>query len=160
MLPFYSAVICVIAAVLFVAVNEHEPSRRVASALKVLIVTLAVAAIVGHLVSAFAQKQGTTKTAPKPTIAQVRKLVQTISSNKGKLKVFCNLNQLDKQLEEAEQRKDSQGLEALNAQADSLERKISPEYTQVMDGLELIDPNSADGKQATAAIDTLTKQCK
>jgi energy-converting hydrogenase Eha subunit C len=46
MLTLYSVVICVIAAVLYLAVNKHEPSRRVASALKVLI---AVAAIVGHL---------------------------------------------------------------------------------------------------------------
>lgn len=79
------------------------------------------------------------KTAPKPTIAQVRKLVPIISSNKDKLKVYCDLNTLDKQLQEAEQRNDSQALEALNAQADSLERKISPEYTQVMDGLELVE---------------------
>jgi hypothetical protein len=48
-LSLYNLIICVVAAVLFVAVNAHEPSRRVASALKVLIVTLAVAAILGHL---------------------------------------------------------------------------------------------------------------
>jgi hypothetical protein len=49
MLPFYTFVICVIAAVLYVAVDTHEPSRRVARALKFLIITLAVAAIVGRL---------------------------------------------------------------------------------------------------------------
>jgi hypothetical protein len=49
MLPFYTFVICVIAAVLHVAVDTHEPSRRVASALKFLIITFAVAAIIGHL---------------------------------------------------------------------------------------------------------------
>ena len=48
-LSLYNVVICVVAAVLYVAVNRHEPSRRIASALKVLIVTLAVAAIVRHL---------------------------------------------------------------------------------------------------------------
>jgi hypothetical protein len=48
-LLFYGLAICVLAAVSYVAVNEHEPSGRVASALKFLIVTLAVAAIVGHL---------------------------------------------------------------------------------------------------------------
>ena len=85
-------------------------------------------------VIAFAQKQSPTSTAPRPTIAQVRKLVQMISSNKDKLKVYCDFHQLDKQLEEAEQRKDSHALEALNAQADSLERKISPEYTSLWMG--------------------------
>jgi hypothetical protein len=49
MLPFYSLAICVVGAVLYVAVNKHEPNRRVAAALKFLIVTWAVAAIVGHL---------------------------------------------------------------------------------------------------------------
>jgi Tfp pilus assembly protein PilN len=44
----HSLAICAVAAVSYVAVNEHEPSRRVATALKFLIVTLAVAAIVDH----------------------------------------------------------------------------------------------------------------
>jgi hypothetical protein len=111
-------------------------------------------------VIALAQKQSPTKTAPKPTIAQVRKLVQVISSNKAKLKAYCDANQLDEQIAEAERRKDSHALEALNAKADGLERQISPEYTKVMDGLEEVDPNSAEGKQIAAAINTPMKQCK
>lgn len=111
-------------------------------------------------VIAFAQKESPTKTAPKPTIAQVRKLVKMISSHKAKLKTYCDANQLDEQIVEAERRKDSHALEDLNAKADSLERQISPEYTRVMDGLEEVDPNSAEGKQIAAAINTLMKQCK
>lgn len=109
---------------------------------------------------AFAQKQSPIDTAPKPSIAQVRKLVQMISTNKAKLKIYCDLNQLDEQLEEAEHQKDREILEALNAKADNLERQITPEYTKVMDSLEIIDPNSAEGKQFAALIGTLTKQCK
>jgi hypothetical protein len=45
-------------------------------------------------VIAFARKESPSKTAPKPTIAQVRKLVQMISSNKAKLKAYCEANQL------------------------------------------------------------------
>jgi hypothetical protein len=109
---------------------------------------------------AFAQKQSPTNTVPKPSIAQVRKLVQMISSNKAKLKIYCDVNQLDAQLEQAERQKDREMLEALNAKADSLERQISAEYTKVMDSLEVIDPNFVEGKQFAALIDTLTKQCK
>ena len=105
-------------------------------------------------VIAFAQKASPTKTAPKPTIAQVRKLFQMISSNKAKLKAFCDANQLEQQMEEAERQKDSQALEALNAKADALEH--SPEYTKVMDGLEEVDPNSAEGKQFATVINTNT----
>ena len=47
-LSLYSIVLCVVAAVLYVAVNEHEPNRRVAFALKMFIVILVVAAIVHH----------------------------------------------------------------------------------------------------------------
>jgi hypothetical protein len=83
-----------------------------------------------------------------------------ISSNKAKLKAYCEANQLDEQIVEAERRTDSHALEDLNAKADSLERQISPEYTKVMDGLEEVDPNSAEGKQIAAAINTLMKQCK
>jgi hypothetical protein len=111
-------------------------------------------------VIAFAQKASPTKTAPKPTIAQVRKLVQMISSNKAKLKAYCDAKQLEQQIEEAERQKDSQALEALNAKADALERQISSEYTKVMDGLEEVDPNSAEGKQFATVINTLMKQCK
>ena len=121
-----------------------------------LVVTLSITVPV----IALAQKQSPTKTAPKPTIAQVRKLVQEISSNKAKLKAYCDANQLDEQIVEAERRKDSHAMEALNAKADILERQISPEYTKVMDGLEEVDPNSAEGKQFTAVFDTLHKQCK
>jgi hypothetical protein len=111
-------------------------------------------------VIAFAQEQSPTKTAPKPTIAQVRKFVREISSNKAKLKAYCDVNQLDEQIVEAERRKDSHAMEALNAKADILERQISPEYTKVMDGLEEVDPNSVEGKQFAAVINTLKKQCK
>ena len=123
---------------------------------------VAVALLISIVVSgiAFAQKQSPIDTAPKPSIAQVRKLVQMISTNKAKLKIYCDLNQLDEQLEEAEHQKDREMLEALNAKADNLERQITPEYTKVMDSLEIIDPNSAEGKQFAALIGTLTKQCK
>jgi hypothetical protein len=47
-LSLYSIIICAVAAVLYAAVNEHEPDRRLALALKTLIVILVVAAIVRH----------------------------------------------------------------------------------------------------------------
>jgi hypothetical protein len=123
-----------------------------------ILVAVALSIVVPGI--AFAQKQSPTNTVPKPSIAQVRTLVQMISSNKAKLKIYCELDQLDEQLEEAERQKDREMLEALNVKADNLERQISPDYTRVMDSLELIDPNSAEGKQFAALIGSLTKQCK
>jgi hypothetical protein len=123
-----------------------------------ILVAVALSIVVPGI--AFAQKQNPTNAVPKSSIVQVRTLVQMINSNKAKLKIYCELDQLDEQLKEAERQKDREMLEALNVKADNLERQISPDYTKVMDSLELIDPNSAEGKQFAALIGTLTKQCK
>jgi hypothetical protein len=48
-LSLYNILICLVAAVLYVAVNNLEPNRRHAFALKVAIIALAVAAILSHL---------------------------------------------------------------------------------------------------------------
>jgi hypothetical protein len=48
-LSLYNLIICVVAATLYVVVNELEPNRRLASALRIVIVAVAVAAILGHL---------------------------------------------------------------------------------------------------------------
>jgi hypothetical protein len=49
MLSLYGLIVCLVAAVLYVAVNNLEPDRRYASALKILIITLAVVAFLAHL---------------------------------------------------------------------------------------------------------------
>ena len=48
-LGLYSFIICLVAAVLCVAVNNLEPNRRESTALKILIIGLAGAAILAHL---------------------------------------------------------------------------------------------------------------
>jgi hypothetical protein len=48
-LGLYNFVVCLVAAVLFVVVNNLEPNRRLASALKIAIVAVAVAAILAQL---------------------------------------------------------------------------------------------------------------
>jgi hypothetical protein len=109
---------------------------------------------------AHAQKDGPAANAPKPTLADAQKLVQTISSDKAKLKAYCDMGKLQEQMEQADQKKDNKALEALGAKADSLAQQIGPDYAKVMDGLDEVDPNSAEGKRFTAVFDPLVKQCK
>ena len=59
-----------------------------------------------------------------------------------------------------DQKKDNKALEALGNKADTLAQQIGPEYTKVMDGLEEVDPDSAEGKQYTTVFASLAKQCK
>jgi hypothetical protein len=109
---------------------------------------------------AFAQKDGDANKAPKPSVADVQKLVQMISADKAKLKAYCDIGKLQDEMEKADQKKDNKALEALGTKADTLAQQIGPEYTKVMDGLEEVDPNSAEGKQYTTAFAALVKQCK
>ena len=109
---------------------------------------------------AYAQKDSPAAEASKPTMADAQKLVQTISSNPAKLKVYCDMGKLQEQMEQAEQKKDNKALEALSAKADSLLQQIGPEYLKMMEGLDEVDPNSDEGNQFAAVFGTLDRQCK
>jgi len=123
-----------------------------------LVVAVSLFAVVPMV--AFAQKDAPATKVPKPSIADAQKLVQTISGDKAKLQAYCDMGKLQEEMEKADQKNDTKALDALGAKADTLAQQIGPEYTKVMDGLEEVDPNSAEGKQYTAVFATLIKQCK
>jgi hypothetical protein len=123
-------------------------------------VVLAVSICTAIPMVANAQQNRPAANAPKPTLADVQKLVQMISGDKAKLKAYCDISNLQEQMEKAEEKKDEKAIEALNAKADSLAEQIGQEYMKVMDGLEEVDPNSAEGKQFEAVFNSLDKQCK
>src|SRR5271168_3006653 len=106
---------------------------------------------------AYAQKPGP---APKPTVADVQKLVQMISGDKAKVKIYCDIDKLQQQMATAAQKKDKKALEALGAKVSDLAQQLGPDYIKVMDGLDAVDPNSAEGKKFTAVFDPLDKQCQ
>jgi hypothetical protein len=97
--------------------------------------------------------------APKPTLAQVQKVVQIISGDKTKTQQYCDMGKLNEQMIQAEQKNDTKSLEALGRHADDLAQKIGPEYIALMDGLALIDENSSEGKGFVAAFESLDKLC-
>jgi len=109
---------------------------------------------------AYAQKDIPVAEASKPTVEDAQKLVQTISSNPAKLKVYCDMGKLQEQMEQANQKKDNKAIEALSAKADSLVQQIGPEYVKMMEGLDEVDPDSDEGKQFAAVFGSLDKQCK
>ena len=111
-------------------------------------------------VMAYAQKDGPAAEAPIPTVADAQKLIQTISSDPAKLKVYCEMGKLQEQVEQAEQKKDNKALEALNAKAESLVQQMGPDYVKMVEGLDEVDPNSDEGKRFVAVFDALDKQCK
>jgi hypothetical protein len=121
---------------------------------------LTISALVAMPAFAQPQQDGTPPNAPKPTLAQVQKVVQIIRGDKGKTEQYCDVEKLEQQIAEAEQKQDTKRVEELTKQADDLADKIGPEYVAMMDGLSQIDENSSDGVQIVAALDSLVKLCR
>ena len=109
---------------------------------------------------AFAQKDGPARQASKPTLEDAQKVVQAIGNDKNKLQAYCDLGKLQEQMEEAEEQNDSKAIDALTAKADTLEQQVGPEYEGIIEGLDRVDPNSAEGQKFVAVFNTLREKCK
>ena len=77
-----------------------------------------------------------------------------------KVQAYCDMGGVLAQIDQAEQKKDTKAAKALGAKADSLAQQLGPDYTRVMNGLQELDPNSAEGRRFTAVFEPLFKQCK
>jgi protein-disulfide isomerase len=123
---------------------------------------LAMAAVLAVAIPAVAHAQQNSPPAnmPKPAVADVQKLVQAISSDKAKVKTYCDIGKLQEQMEQAEQKKDTKAVDALSAKADAMAKQLGPDYEKVMGGLDQIDPNSPEGRRYGALFQPLFKQCK
>jgi len=120
--------------------------------------TVAAAALVA--LSAIAQaQQGPPPKVPKPTKADVQKVVALIMADKTKVQAYCELSKINDQMAEAQDKKDQKKMEALSNQADALVTKIGPEYEKLMEGLDQIDENSPDAKTFGDLFAPLDKQC-
>jgi hypothetical protein len=119
-----------------------------------LVVTICVLAAT----PAFAQQPP--PAGPKPTKADVQKVVQIISADKAKSAAYCDMAKLDDQIAEADAKKDQKKVDELSKQADAMGQKLGPEYVSLMSGLQQVDPSSADGKDFSAALEALDKLCK
>jgi len=108
---------------------------------------------------AHAQQSGPQPNVPKPTKADAQKVVQIITSDKVKTRAYCDLTNLEGQVEAAAQKNDTKTLEALNKQGGALVDKLGPEYYKLMDGLEEVDPNSSEAKEFMSILSGLDKLC-
>ncbi|MGH6665024.1 MAG: hypothetical protein ACREB2_08990 [Pseudolabrys sp.] len=119
--------------------------------LKSIIAVLAIAAMP---VCAQAQSM-----APKPTKASAQKVVATISADKAKVKIYCDMGKLGDQIEAADKKKDTKTADALAKQMDEMSKQLGPEYAALMDELQDMDPNSKEGQDIGSSLDALDKMC-
>jgi hypothetical protein len=98
--------------------------------------------------------------APKPTKADVQKVVQVINADKTKIATYCNLARIEDQMAKATEAKDASKLQELGKQAEDLGQALGPEYVALTSGLDEIDPESKDGQDLLLGFEALDKLCK
>jgi phage-related minor tail protein len=103
--------------------------------------------------------QGQPPKPAKPSKADVQKVLVSIASDPAKVTTYCQLNKINQQMAQVDQ-KDQKKMEQLGTQADGLMQKLGPDYNRVMDGLDAVDENSAEGKEYAALFAPLDSKCK
>jgi hypothetical protein len=106
-----------------------------------------------------AQQGGPRPNVPKLSKVDVQNVVQIITTDKTKMQAYCDLTKLYDQIEAAEQKNDSDTIQALTKQADALVLNLGPEYPKMMEELEEVDLTSGEGKEFMSILSGLDKLC-
>ena len=118
------------------------------------ILTLAVLAIC--TMPAYAQDQQPDTAKLK---ADAENMVNIISSDKLKIQTYCEILDLDDQIDDANLNQDTKRASELSEQADELRKKLDPEFSKLANDLKDLDPNSQDGREIGSIINRLDQTC-
>jgi hypothetical protein len=119
----------------------------------------AISAIAAIPALAHAQQSSPQPNVPQLTKADVQIVVQIVTNDKAKTQAYCDLTKLYDQIQAAEQKEDSDTIQALTKQADGLVDKLGPEYLKTIEGLEEVDLTSSEGKEFMSILSELDKRC-
>ena len=120
---------------------------------------IGVAIFAGTTVVAVGQEKPTNQT-PKPTLADVQHLAETISSDKSNLRAYCELGKLHDETRQAVEYNDTNAITAIIAKTEEFKQQLGPEYEKVLDGLDQIDFSSDEGQRIAATFYTLQQKCE
>lgn len=98
--------------------------------------------------------------AAKVSRADVQKVLKIISGDKVKTKTYCDIAELDDQIDKADEKKDTERADELYRKRADLATTLGPEYAALMDGVQDVDPNSQIGKEIGSVLSALDKLCK
>jgi 5'-3' exonuclease len=91
--------------------------------------------------------------------ADAQKVVSIISGDKAKLQIYCQINDLEDQIGEADQQKDRKKAEALAEKVDELEKQLGPEYLALVDATMDVEPNSKEDEEIESLFEKLDDSC-
>jgi hypothetical protein len=120
---------------------------------KLIVAILVIAAVP---VCAQAQKPS----GAKVTEVDAQKVVKIISGNKSKTQTYCEIQKLTQQMEQAYEKNDSKTADELSEEIDTLEDTLGPEYAELINGLQDIDPEKDKlGAEIMSMFGELDRQC-
>jgi hypothetical protein len=108
-----------------------------------------------QLICAQAQKL----TPARVTKADAQKVLKIISRDKAKTRFYCEMAKLGARMEQANETGDSKKFDKLFQRIYELGKKLGPEYTVLIDGLQDIDPESEVGQEINSTLDALDNLC-
>jgi hypothetical protein len=91
--------------------------------------------------------------------ARAQRMISSISSDKAKIRAYCELTDVGGQLVEAAEKKDEKRANALMDKVDELEQVIGSEYQSLFDALYEADQNSKDVQDIYSMFDSLDESC-
>jgi hypothetical protein len=95
----------------------------------------------------------------KVTKADAQKVLKIISSDRAKIRIYCEMAKLGDQMEQANETGDAKNFDALFQKMYQLGKKLGPEYVALIDGLQDIDPQSEVGQEISSTLNALDNLC-
>jgi hypothetical protein len=89
--------------------------------------------------------------------ADAQKVVSMISSDKLKTQTYCQIFELNHEIEQEE---NPAKADELSQTIDNLEGKLGPEFMALVHGLSDIDPHSQDALEIRVMIESLENLCE
>ena len=93
------------------------------------------------------------------TPAEIQRVAKVIGGDAAKKQAYCAMQKIEQQIGEADQKKDTKKVEELSKVATETAKKVGPEYVKLMEALDKVDPESADGKKLVPAMQEMSKLC-
>ena len=99
--------------------------------------------------------------AQQPNAAELaQKVVGVIAGNKTKTQTYCQVLDLSDELDQVDQKKESEKAEDLSQKINELQKNLGPEYLALLEALKNVDPNSKDGQEIVSIFDKLDSSCE
>jgi hypothetical protein len=119
-------------------------------------IVLIVAILAISTTTAYAQDQQPDTAKLK---ADAEHMVNIIIGDKLKIQTYCEILDLDDQIDDANLNKDTKKATELSEQVDELVKKLGPEFSTLANDMKDIDPTSQDGREIDSIIDKLDRLC-